>query len=376
MTTRERILSVYRGETPDAVPFMLDLSHWFYHRFHRPWDLSRAYESPESDLIAYHRAVGAGFYMPNLGSFYRTAFPADVEAGTRKISVNGADEIAWTLRTARGVIERRRRWEEQTYAWGMSQWGVRTEDDLRVFGDAMARRTFSPRWEQYEAWAREVGDLGVVYLGAGYSAIGQLLNYWMGIEGVMYAVADWPDTMREVVDRVNANNLELIDLLARSPAPVIGMGDNFSSDIQSPPFFAEWSRAYYTEAIRRLHAAGKRVSVHIDGRLRGAIRMLADCGIDCVDAVTPKPMGDVDPEACRDEAGPDVILSGGVSPDLWYASVPERDFTAAVRAWLALKRRSPRLIAAAGDQVPPGADEGRIRLMRDLVETEGRYGSL
>ena len=32
MTLRERILAVYRGETPDVVPYMLDLSHWFYHK--------------------------------------------------------------------------------------------------------------------------------------------------------------------------------------------------------------------------------------------------------------------------------------------------------------------------------------------------------
>ena len=32
MTPRERILAVYRGKRPDAVPFMLDLSHWFYSR--------------------------------------------------------------------------------------------------------------------------------------------------------------------------------------------------------------------------------------------------------------------------------------------------------------------------------------------------------
>ena len=31
------------------------------------------------------------------------------------------------------------------------------------------------------------------------------------------------------------------------------------------------------------------------------------------------------------------------------------------------------LIANAGDQVPPGADEDRIRIMRDLVESEGVY---
>ena len=35
--------------------------------------------------------------------------------------------------------------------------------------------------------------------------------------------------------------------------------------------------------------------------------------------------------------------------------------------------RANPLIAAAGDQVPPGAVEHRIEMMRDLVETHGRY---
>lgn len=373
MTGRERILAVYRGDTPDVVPFMLDLSHWFYARTRRPWDLSQAYDTPETELLECHRRLGAGFYMPNLGSFYSAAYGPGVESALRKLEADGVTEIAWTLRTASGSIERRRRWEDQTYAWGISRWGIRTEQDLRVFGEALSGRTYSPLWERYAAWDRETGDLGIVYLGAGYSAMGQLLNYWMGVEGVAYAAADWPDTLHEVVERVNANNLGLIDLLARSPAPVIVMGDNFSSDIQPPSFFREWSRAYYAEAIRRLHAAGKKVAVHIDGRLRGALGMFREIGMDCADAVTPAPMGDLEAAACRDEAGPDVILSGGVSPELWYASVPENDFVKAVRAWLALKKRSSRLIAGAGDQVPPGADEGRIRLMRDIVEAEGRY---
>jgi hypothetical protein len=75
MTLRERILAVYRGACPEVVPFMLALSHWFYHRHRRPWDLSIAYEEPEYDLIDYHRQNKVGFYLPNLGSFYSVAYP-------------------------------------------------------------------------------------------------------------------------------------------------------------------------------------------------------------------------------------------------------------------------------------------------------------
>jgi hypothetical protein len=373
MTLRDRILAVYRGDTPDVVPYMLDLSHWFYHKHHLPWDLSQVYEEPETDLIHYHQQVGAGFYLPNLGSFYSVTSPPDVQVDVHKLEEHGVREIIWQIKTPLGEIQRRRRWEETTYAWGISRWGIRNERDLRVFGYAMSGRTFSPKWDNYRAWTNEVGENGVVYLPAGYSAMGHLLHYWMGVEGVAYALVDYPQALREVVDAVNANNLELIELLAQSPAEIVIMGDNFSSDVQPPAFFQKWSADYYEKAIRRLHDAGKFVAVHIDGRLRAALRMIGATGADCGDAVTPTPLGDLTPAQCRDEAGPDFILSGGVSPDLWLPTTPQETFRNKVIEWLDLRKSSPRLIANAGDQVPPSADEKRIHLMRDLVEKHGRY---
>ncbi len=78
-------------------------------------------------------------------------------------------------------------------------------------------------------------------------------------------------------------------------------------------------------------------------------------------------------EWCRERAGSDFILSGGVSPDLWLPEVDIERFKNAVIDWLELKKISPRLIANAGDQVPPGADEDRIKIMHDLVGEHGKY---
>jgi hypothetical protein len=373
MTQRERILAVYRGETPDVVPYMLDLSHWFYHKNHMPWDLSISYEKPEYDLIAYHKKVGAGFYMPNLAAFYSARYGPDVESEVVKEVRDGVPEITWRLTTPLGRIERKRMWEEASYSWAITKWGVQTEQDLRVLGYALASRSYAPIWDNYYAWNDAVGDMGVVYMSAGYSAMGHLLSYWMGVTGTVYAAADWPDTMHTVVDQINDNNLKLIDLLTTSPAEIIIMGDNFSSDIQPPHFFNRWSRGYYVEAVRRLHAAGKCVAVHIDGKLRGALAMIRDTHADCCDAATPAPMGDLTPLDCRQEAGPDFILSGGVSPNLWLLEVDIKLFRQVVLDWLRLRKISPCLIANAGDQVPPGAAEGRIEVMRDMVEEYGRY---
>ena len=335
-----------------------------------PWDLSRACDEPESELLAYHKRMGVGFYLPNLTSFVDVAFGPDVRSCVEK-SADGT-EIMWSYETALGVIRRVRRWNEQTYSWGIPSWGVRTERDLKILAYALASRAYAPRWERYAAWDAAVGDCGVVYAAFAYSGMGHLLNYWLGIEGVVDAAIESHAVLRETVDAINVNNLACIDLLAQSPAEVILMGDNFSSDIQPPHFFAEWSRAYYAEAVRRLHAAGKRVAVHIDGRLRGLLKELAAIGVDCADAVTPAPMGDLTPEQCRNEAGPGLILSGGVAPNLWLPEADGAAFKAAVLRWLELAKRSPRIIANAGDQVPPNACEDRIAIMRDLVERYGR----
>jgi len=97
MTHKQRILSIYHNETPDVVPFMLDLSHWFYHKNKFPWDLSISYDKPEYELIDYHKKHNIGFYIPNLGSFYKTEFPPDVIPEVVKIQKDNKIEIIWSF---------------------------------------------------------------------------------------------------------------------------------------------------------------------------------------------------------------------------------------------------------------------------------------
>ena len=370
LTERERILNVYRNIPNDRSPGMLDLSHWFYSTFHKPWDLSVSYERPETELIDFHRKYGIGFYLPNLGSFYRVGYPGEVISRVEKNAAG--DTITWSYTTPSGTISRRRVWEEKNYAWGIPEWGFDTTEPVEILVEALSRRTFEPDFAKYNAWKDYVGDLGIVCITTGYSAVGQLLNYWMGVENTIFAMYDNPGLMHQAVDAINANNLKLIDLLCESPAEVILMGDNFSSDIQPPEFFHEWSRSYYAEAISRIHRAGKFMAVHIDGRLRGALRMFAEIGADCADAVTPTPTGDLCPAECREDAGERLILSGGVAPRLWLPDIADKVFEAAVEEWIECGRTNPRLIINAGDQVPPGTEEKRIARFMDIVRASAR----
>jgi len=356
-STRERMLAVYSGETPDKVPYILDLSHYYYHKYKKPWILLNSYVEPETDLIDFNRKFNAGFYVPNQMRLFDVYYEDNVKSDAWIEKVDGNPEIHWRHETPGGTIERIRVWHEQTYSWPIKKHGVETEDDLRILADAMSARRYVPLIDNYKAWDECVGDSGIVEMIYGLSAMGYIMHYWMGMENTIFACYESNDVMHDTIDRINANNIECIKMLMQYPGYVVAMGDNFSSDMQPPSYYEEWSAPFYKEAADIIHESGKKQSVHIDGLLRKSIGMIRDTGADIIDAVTPAPMFDLTPAECREEAGDKLILSGGVPPNFWLPESPVELFERAVIEWLELKNSSSALVAAAGDQVPPGADE-------------------
>ena len=372
-TIRDRLTAVYTGQTPDRVPYILDLSHYYYQKYKKPWILLGNYVEPEKELIDFNRKFGAGFYVPNQMKLFDTYYEGDVKGDAWIEEVDGNPETHWRLETQSGTVERIRKWQEKSYSWPTSKYGIKTEDDIRILADALSARRYIPRPEYYRAWEEYVGDDGVVHIIFGLSAMGYFLHYWMGMENTLLATYDFNEALHDAVDRINANNLECIKMLMGYPGLVVGIGDNFSSDCQPPWFFEEWSAPFYRQAADIIHENGKKLTMHVDGRLRGALRMVRDAGCDIVDAVTPAPMFDLTPQECREEAGDSMVLSGGVPPTLWLPEIPVERFEQSVMEWLETSKSSHALVAAAGDQVPPGAEERRIDIYRQLVEEHGRY---
>jgi len=370
MTLRGRALAVYRGETPDVVPWFADLSHWHNATRGIQW-VPFGNAARDITMIDLHREVHAGVYL-NMGQFFDIVYDDNVRE-TRELLPDGVT-TSWRLETPLGEIEERRHFEEVSYSYNITKRAVVTMQDVQVYRYAMTHRRYIPRFERYAAWSDLCGDLGLPYATFGYSGLGFLISRFMGIERTVYALSDQPTVMKEVIDEVNENCLQGLDMLCQGPQDVVLLGDNFSSDVQPPRFFEQWTGAFYREAVRRIHAARKYVAVHVDGRLRKLLSKMADVGVDCIDATTPAPGGDLTPEACREEAGTDLILWGGIPPSLWSrTNKSDEAFVAAIHRWLALRHKSPRLVLGPGDQVPPDTDKYRIEMVAEICEKHGRY---
>ncbi|MCC7067751.1 MAG: hypothetical protein IT523_04795, partial [Burkholderiales bacterium] len=201
-----------------------------------------------------------------------------------------------------------------------------------------------------------------------YTGMGFLMSRYAGVEQTVMLSLDAPDELQATLDTINTAHLKVCRLMADGPSQILFHSDNLSADVQSPPWFAQYSAEHFRRMSAIAHDHGKPIITHIDGRLRGLLRATRDCGIDGADAVTPAPWGDITGAQCRAEAGPGYVLSGGVPPTSFNPEVRLSLFDAQVEEWLALRHESPLLIIAPGDQLPPGGALERVKRMVSAAE--------
>jgi uroporphyrinogen-III decarboxylase len=369
MTPRQRVLSIYAGKKPDQVPLLLDLSHWCKANYKVFFDLT-GFKGVDQKLVELHKELGVVSYI-EMSSYF--------DLYTDELA---SSDSAWTdadgvyhrkIVTPQGTLEEERVFAKVSYSYNIRKHLLETIEDFEVICYIMDRYKARPRWDRYQMWRDALGELSVVYCVMPYSGLGYLISRNFGVENTCMAMFDHPEETKKIIDSINACNLRILDTIIDGPFEVLLVNDNFDSNVQNPNMFNEYSRSYYTEVARRLHAKGKYLAVHVDGEMKGCLQNFAQCGVDCIDAATPAPMFALTPAQARAEAGDNMILSGGIPANIFGPTATDEEFENCVRQWLETRHTSFKLFMAAGDQVPPDASWERISKLPVLVEKYGKY---
>ena len=358
MTPRERLLAVYRGQKPDRVPALADLSYWYAaHGGGKfiPGHTDGANSDKIPRLLELHKQIGAAIHL-NLGSFFKEHYDDSVRV---RSGVDG-ELYRYRFETPVGSVEEVRRWSEMTYSWPIIQHMVQTVADLKVIRYIFEHVSYSTCWDDFREVDKLVGDIGLPLVQVPYTGMGFLISRYAGVEQTVLLATDEPEELEQTVAAINASHEKVTRLMADGPSQVLFHSDNLSADVQSPRWLERYSGAHYRRMAQIAHEHGKPLVTHIDGRLRGLLQTVGEMGIDGADAVTPAPWGDLTPQQCRDEAGPKLVLSGGVPPNSFSPNVPLKVLDEQIEAWLALRRQSPAIIIAPGDQLPPDGVLDRV----------------
>jgi uroporphyrinogen-III decarboxylase len=366
MTHRERILSILAGNKPDQVPWFGDLDYWansLIRRGLKPKDFILS-----DEYLEWHHDLGVGFYLQGY-------FPY------RQI-LNGCNTLDWwdgnrhytEIITPVGSV--RECWEyiPTSFSEGPVEHFLKSGDDIPVMKYIYENTDYEPDYRQAELRRKQVGDQGIVLCYLPKSPFMHLLALEAGIESVTMLALTMENEFMELLEIMNIAFSKAAQIAVDSPAEVLMIPENLSSEMVGPDLFKLYMEDYQIEWTGKIRTAGKYSFIHIDGTLRGLLELEARVGFSVLEALTPSPVGDMSWEDAVTLAGDsNSILWGGIPGSYFTECVDDEEFDRHVKYLLSIMVTRPGFVLGVADQVPPDGLERRVRRVSELVSEFGKY---
>jgi len=286
MTRRERILAAARKQPADRLPFF----HWWRHMQHG-W----------AERECRNRGMGIAWLRPP-----HVERLHGIEVTEQCAVVDGSPVIRRTFCTPVGSIYEVERREPGMGQWkGMRSWVsnlpwtterlIKTPEDYKVMKYIVEHTEYVADYFPVEQAMEWLGEDGVVVDMLPHSPMQMLMIYWVGSEEgrIYYHLADYPELVEDLAHSISKSREPLYEIAAKSPASIAQCGDNIDGFLMSPKLFEKYLMPEYEKQAKVLHAHGKLMSVHMDGRVNVLKDLIARTPIDIVEALHPPPMGDL-----------------------------------------------------------------------------------
>jgi len=250
--------------------------------------------------------------------------------------------------------------------WRKVEFPAKTPEDLPALRWLLERSIvrFSPG--NYRRGAAFVGERGEPQFWVPKSPYFALAQQWMRYEDFVYALADVPGPMEDLMRVIDDSYDALYEQLtaAADLLHILNFGENVAMAYLSPRYFEKYVLPWYQKRSGQLRAAGIFTHIHIDGYFRGLLPYLADLPFDGLEALTPKPQGDVTIEEMHRFIG-DKILLDGIPAVLFLETFPWEILQQCVEE--IVERFHPRLVLGISDELPEIGNEESFERLRAIA---------
>jgi len=246
-----------------------------------------------------------------------------------------------------------------------AKWEVESKEELKVATWREENTTWAWNQQRYDQLKRELGDLGAPTMYLPRMNVQSLYIEKMGVEKGIFAMLDWTDTTHAYFRALHESHDRLIDIINESPIEIINFGENVHSATLSPDLFTKYHLPECRYRCERLHVAGKFVSSHWDGDCGPLLPYARETGLDGIEAITPKPQGDVTLEEVREALGDDMFLLDGIPAVYFDETFPVEVLVKCTEKIIDLF--APRLVLGISDEISSTGDIERVRIVGDIV---------
>jgi hypothetical protein len=188
----------------------------------------------------------------------------------------------------------------------------------------------------------------------------ELFHAFLGwTEGLMILL-EQPEAVQRLLDALEARLHDLVARVVPLPGNLAYSPDNLDGSFIPSAMFDEHLGPSYCRTCDALHAAGKKLVVHVGGMCRGLLPGLAGADVDAIEGVCGAPQSDATLAEARALCGPGATLWGGVAQDALLPTTDEATFERAVRSARAEARGNGPVVVGVADRVPVEAVPERL----------------
>jgi hypothetical protein len=291
MNLKDRLMSVLRHEEPDAIPitaYTILAPRGYKERQLRNMGLC---------LVDLSTPV-YGFKTPNV-TMETTEHVTSFSLDDRYSCVAQQKQVIdRTYNTPVGTIREKYKRGYALFEWP-SEWAIKDLRDYQTVKCIIDDTEYFPNYDDFSKVERIMGDDGVAAAMTPKSPLQSMLLDLMGYTRFSLDYRMHRAEFDDLYQVFRRKQLEMYRIVADSPAEIVLLDDNINGVVTSPKLFEDFCVPFYDEIADMLHAKGKILAVHLDGKLKCLRDLIARTKIDVVEAFTPPPIGDISIDEAR-----------------------------------------------------------------------------
>jgi len=362
MTNRQRILAIIEGKKPDRLPWIPRLQLW-YSAHKNAGTLPEKYRNWE--LKDIEKDLGMGTPARDGRVFVKHTKNVETKVGKKD------NEILTEYITPVGKISTRHIVIDKLQKAGMSAYQIenpiKRSEDYAVVEYMIENTTYSPAYEDYEAYDRMIGDDGFPLVNTADCPIHDLMREYIGYEKFVYEMVDHPQRIERLLAVMNDKIKEMWKVVADSPAKMILHGEHFDSMMTPPPIFEEYFKPYFREFADLLHPKGKLLICHADADSSLLLEQIKESGFDMAEVFTTAPMVKCTLRQAMDAWKNEVIIWGGIPSIILCDSYDEDKFETFMEDLLNTLTLNDRFMFGVADNVMPETKFERLVRIGEML---------
>ena len=369
-TTRERVLAIMDGKSPDQIPWIPRLDLW--------WSAHRnAGTLPEKwngwRLRDIEKDLGGG--TPARGGI---TFRTKLKGTQKEIRLDGLD-IHTDYITPVGTVSTVHRRTDELDMAGIYPMPykdpIKKPEDYDVMTYIVENTKYIPCYEEYLDYEEGVGDDGYPMVTTGDTPFHDFVKNYCGYEKGLMELYDNTDKVEKLFEVMTQKHREeLWPLLAKSPARLFLHGLHHASQTTPPPMFKKYITPYMQEMSEVLHKHGKILAQHADNDTTRILGDLKEAGWDMQECFATEPLVTTTLKEAREAWGTDMIIFGGIPSILmeeeFYTDEQFEEYMIDLFKTIA---PGDAFILGVADNVTAMGKIERVTKVTEMVEEYGKY---